>query len=146
VTDITWDIEGSGLLDDTAIDYTCSPYKLKDSFEVHCIVVENHKTGEIFAFYDGPKIALDGTRYEVNDEIEGNSYTYVLEDYEPVDYTHFQLHEFPKFISKIKVKKVVGHNTINYDHLVMKLYAGMDYSIADELDQNDNWAGHDVII
>ena len=62
--DMTWDRETTGLLDETAIDYTQSPYKLRDTFKTNCIVVEEHQTGKIIAFYDGPKYILDGRRYE----------------------------------------------------------------------------------
>jgi len=33
-----WDIEASGLLDASSVDYTQSPYKLKEDFKVHCAV------------------------------------------------------------------------------------------------------------
>jgi len=47
---ITWDIEGTGLLNSETIDYKSSPYKLKDNFKFHSIVVEDHETGELTAF------------------------------------------------------------------------------------------------
>ena len=55
--------ETTGLLDETAIDYCAVPYKLKDSFKTHCIVVEEHETGKVIAFYDGPTYVLDGREY-----------------------------------------------------------------------------------
>ena len=36
---LVWDIESTGLLNSSSIDYTSVPYKLKDSFGIHCIVV-----------------------------------------------------------------------------------------------------------
>jgi hypothetical protein len=47
---LCWDIEANGLLDDTTVDYTASPYKLKDSFEVHCAVFIDVDSGEEFVF------------------------------------------------------------------------------------------------
>ena len=47
---IVWDIESSGFLDHTAIDYTSSPYKLYDSFKIHCIAAKDIDSGEIFTF------------------------------------------------------------------------------------------------
>jgi len=47
---IVWDIESTGFLDHTAIDYTSSPYKLFDSFKIHCIAAKDIDTGEIHTF------------------------------------------------------------------------------------------------
>lgn len=45
-----FDIEANGLLDNTTVDYTQSPWKLKDNFTIHCIVARNIATGEVFEF------------------------------------------------------------------------------------------------
>lgn len=45
-----FDIEANGLLDHTTIDYTASPYKLKDSFKIHCVVVKDKDTGKKYKF------------------------------------------------------------------------------------------------
>ena len=89
VLDITWDIEANNLLNNTTIDYTASPYCLKPTFAVHCIVVEEHQTGKLIAFYDGDTYELDGRVYA--EQIEGQ--VYKLEDYLPITYTHKQLHK-----------------------------------------------------
>ena len=47
---VTIDIESNGLLDDTTIDYTASPYKLKDTFKIWCIVCTDIDTNEVFTF------------------------------------------------------------------------------------------------
>jgi len=44
-----FDIEANGLLDDSTVDYTTSPWSLKD-FKIHCIVIENLETGEQTSF------------------------------------------------------------------------------------------------
>lgn len=134
---ITWDIEANNLLNEQTIDYHSSPYKLKDSFQMHCIVVEDHATGDIYAFYDGDTYILDGRKYVERDE----DYEYVLKDYTPTEYTHLPLADFPKWIEENEVDLAVAHNGINYDHLVVKLYYGMDYSV-----YPDSWAGRDVYI
>lgn len=133
--DITWDIESSGLLDDSTIDYTSSPYKLKEDFKVHCIVVEEHQTKEIVAFYDGPTYVLDGRPY--NETIEG--FEYKLENYVPVEYKHMQLKEFVGYVGSQVDGKVIAHNQINFDLLACKLYFGMDYKI-----EPDKWHGKSV--
>lgn len=130
--DITWDRETTGLLDETAIDYTTSPYKLKDGFKTHCIVVEEHQTGRIVAFYDGSKYELDGREY--NETIEGVSYK--LSDYKPIEYTHLPRKEFKNYILRVGVENVIAHNQINFDLLVGKLEDDMDYEIEDDL-----WCG-----
>jgi len=45
------DIEASGLLDHTTLDYSKYPFKLKDTFKVHCLVAKDIDTGEIYKFY-----------------------------------------------------------------------------------------------
>lgn len=132
---ITWDIEATGLLNNNTIDYTQSPYRLKENFHIHSIVVEEHETGVIHAFYDGDKILLDGRIHE--DSYEG--FDCSLTEYEPVEYVHHQLHEFAAWIEHNKVGKVVAHNQINYDLLATKLYFGMDYTI-----EQDTWCGNEV--
>lgn len=133
---ITWDIEGSGLLDETAIDYCASPYKLKDSYKFHCIVVEEHETGKLIAFYDGPKYIFDGRRYEE----KGEQGVYVLENYAPLEYEHKTLPEFQQYIKNNPLSKVVAHNQINFDLLACKLKYGMDYEV-----EPDIWCGKEVI-
>jgi DNA polymerase III alpha subunit (gram-positive type) len=46
------DIEATGLLNSSSIDYSTIPYKLKSTFKVHCIVVKDIDTGEFYKFYE----------------------------------------------------------------------------------------------
>lgn len=133
--DITWDRETTGLLDETAIDYTTSPYSLRDSFKTNCIVVEEHQTGNIIAFYDGPKYILDGRRFEE----KGVHGTYILENYIPQEYEHRQLKEFKNYVKTTNIRKVIAHNQINFDLLVGKLEEDMDFTV-----EPDTWCGKDI--
>lgn len=45
-----FDIEATNLLDDKSVDYTASPWKLKDNFKIHCIVATDIDTLETFEF------------------------------------------------------------------------------------------------
>ncbi|MCK9530395.1 MAG: DNA polymerase [Gammaproteobacteria bacterium] len=131
-----WDIESTNLLDESSIDYTASPYKLKESFALHCIVVVDRDTKEVYAFYDGDDIVLDGRKYET--EVEGN--VYVLENYTPVEYTRYNLEDFPSFVEEnMENCEIIAHNQINYDLLTCKLYYGMDYTV-----EEDSWMGNKV--
>lgn len=47
---LVFDIESSGLLDETAIDYNSSPYRLRDSFQIWCVVVKDLETDAILTF------------------------------------------------------------------------------------------------
>ena len=47
---VTLDIEANGLLDENAIDYLSSPYKLRESFKIWCIVCQDIDTKEIYKF------------------------------------------------------------------------------------------------
>lgn len=130
----TCDLESNNLLNDETIDYLSSPYKLKDCFEMHCIVCESHETGEIVAFHDGDKYHFDGRPYLETD----GKYQYRLDDYEHQEYTHFPMSDFKDFVNgtgwfankpEYKITKVVGHNIINFDLLAIKLYFKMNYSV-----------------
>lgn len=130
----TFDIESNNLLNDESVDYLSSPYRLKDSFDMHCIVCESHETGEIIAFHDGDKYVFDGRPYVETD----GKYEYRLEEYQHQEYTHFPLNDFPDFINgagkftnkeKYKITKVVGHNIINFDMLAIKLWFKINYSV-----------------
>lgn len=44
------DIEATNLLNHESIDYTSSPYKLKDDFKIHCASMEDIETGKEYNF------------------------------------------------------------------------------------------------
>lgn len=115
------DSENTDLLNHRSIDYSSMPYKLKPDFRVHCIVCKDVETGEYFAFYPGEKL-------DVHKEHE-----------------HFPVEAFPEWL-KQECSMVVGHNIINYDLLVFKLYFGMDYEIGYEIKDGDKLNGANVFI
>lgn len=133
----TFDIEANNLLNDNTVDYTASPFRLKDTFTMHCIVAEEHQTGRLIAFYDGPTYIFDGRRYEEED----SKYMYILENYTPQEYEHRQLKEFPEWVKRGDISHVVGHNIINFDLLATKLFFDLDYTIED-----DSWGGKSIKI
>lgn len=135
---ITLDIEAKDLLNDNTIDYTASPYKIKDDKYIHCIVIEKHETGEIVAFYDGSTYVFDGRHYEEEGSL---GYVYTLRNYVSLQYTHYQLHEFPQYIKDNPEDKIVGHNIINYDLLALKLCFGLPYTV-----EPDSFAGSTITI
>jgi hypothetical protein len=92
--EVVWDIESTGFLDHTSIDYCASPYKLLPSYKLHCIAAKDINTGEIYTF------------------AEEECYT-----------------KFPKWSKGIT--KLIGHNIIQFDLLVLKLALGMDYTVGD---------------
>jgi hypothetical protein len=147
IDDYTWDVEATGLLDETAIDYNASPYRLKPSYAAHCVVFQNHFTGEYIGFHDGPKYVFDGRTHE--ETVDGN--TYVLANYIPLDYTHYPMSELKGFISRTKFRRVVAHNMISYDLLAAKLLFGVDYTLGNEWREgglttwsSDTWAGNKI--
>ena len=137
IVDIVHDAEASGLLDDSTVDYTASPWKLKDTFKMHIVSVQEFPSGEFIAFYDGPKIILDGRKHVTT--IDGIEYR--LEDYEPVEYRHFPLAKFKDYVKKRKIRKAIAHNGIGYDLLAYKAYFGLNYTI---LEDGDTWADKEV--
>lgn len=148
--EIVWDIEANSLLNSESIDYTSIPYKLKDSFKIHCIVVSVQTNGKeyLYGFHDGEKYIFDGREHKVT--VEGR--TYVLPaGYAPVDYIHKPLNDFPKFVEKLpEGSKVIAHNQINYDLLAVKLYWGIPYEVERDMSidadlGDDYWAGKKVV-
>lgn len=142
----TFDIEANNLLNDSSIDYTQSPYRIRDSFDVHCVVFENQVSGEVIAFHRGSKYIFDGRPFEEKD----GDYIYTLKEYTPLDYTHYDLSLLKDFVShsgifaekeEYRIDSVVGHNIINYDLLALKLWAGIPYSV-----KYSNWGGKAVNI
>ena len=129
IYDYTWDKEATGLLDETSIDYTTSPYKIRPSYSTHCVVFENHQTKELIAFHDGDKYEFDGREYV--EEIGGE--TYELKDYKPLDYTHYPLSALKDFILNTPMGKVVAHNQITYDLQSVKLTLGIPFEIGVEV-------------
>lgn len=121
----TCDIETNDLLTDKWVDYTSSPYKLKEGYKMHCIVIERHEDGNIIAFYDGDTYILDGRTY--SEVIDGH--TFILQNYEAVKYEHRPLSEFPQYIKSHPKDKVIGHNFIDFDILTLKLWFDLDYSV-----------------
>lgn len=148
---VVFDKETNNLLNRDTIDYTSVPYKLKPGFKVHCIVADVKIGVRVFtyAFCDGPKIELDGRAYHEESKLFPGV-TYTLDDYEPLEYIHKPLADWPAFVAAIpEGSTVVGHNIINFDLLVSKLYFGIDYDV--ELDMSvdsplgdDRWGGKKI--
>lgn len=140
------DIETNGFLEHH-LDYTTTPYRLKDTFKIHCIVVIYED--KIVAFHDGPKFIFDGREFDIDFSSIDDKYSYVFKDYEPLDYIHRPLSDFPKFVKWIpKGSKIVAHNGINFDFLAIKLYYGIDYKIEIGMDTplgDDTWDGKQVV-
>lgn len=140
---IAWDIEATNLLNESSIDYTSVPYKLKDSYKIHCIVVIFDN--KIIGFHDGEKFDFtQGSPFN----IDLGPYSYVFKDYVPLDYIHRSLGDFTKFIEWLpEGSTIIAHNQINYDLLAVKLYYGIDYKVEVEMSTplgDDVWAGKQV--
>lgn len=148
---IVFDKEANNLLNRDSIDYTQVPYKLKPSFKLHCIVADV-KIGEktyTYAFYNGPKIELNGELHVWKSELFENV-EYRLENYEPINYIHKQLDEWPAFVAAIpEGSTVAGHNIINYDLMVSKLWFGIPFEIEVDMSPgaplgDDRWDGKHI--
>lgn len=48
---LVYDIEATGLLDHTAIDYSTYPLRLKESFRIHCIVFKDLDSGKVVSLH-----------------------------------------------------------------------------------------------
>lgn len=149
---VLFDKETNNLLNEDTIDYTSVPYKLKPTFKMHCIVadVQIEDKNYIYAFYDGEFIPLDGREHTVRSERFGVEYK--LEGgYEPIQYIHKPMADWPKFVAAIpEGSTVAGHNIINFDLMVSKLYFGIPFEIERDMDVeaplgDDTWGGKHII-
>jgi len=86
------DIESSNLLNNESIDYTASPYKLKDTYRIWLIVAKDIDTGNLHIFR------------------EADIRTKFVEFYK-------------------NLSCCIGHNSINFDMLAIKLYTGIGYTV-----------------
>lgn len=102
--EVVFDIEATGLLDETSIDYTSVPYKLKPDYRIHCIVAQDVNTGEKWAFYEGPTLSFDDVKY-----------------------TRLNISDWKEWVKGCK--RLIGHNIIDFDMLALRLALGMDYTI-----------------
>ena len=140
VVDIVHDAEATGLINDSTVDYTASPWKLNPDYKLHVIAVQEFPSGRLIAFYDGPKIILDGRGY--HEVIGGNEY--VLEaGYEPLEYIHLPMRKFKPYIQNRKIRTATAHNGIGYDLLAYKLCLDVEYHIGDTPEE-DTWAGQKI--
>lgn len=89
---IVLDIECSDLIQN-ALDYTKLPYRLKDDFNVWCVVCNDIDTKEVKTFVGETQIK----------------------------------NELPSYLES--VTEVIGHNIISYDLPVLKLWAGIDFTV-----------------
>jgi len=88
--EVILDAEATGLLTHESLNYNVLPYKLKNTFKVHCIVVKELK-GMIYKF------------------------------------TPANLGDFPSLCKKFT--KIIGHNIIDYDLLVLELHFGIKFDV-----------------
>jgi len=86
------DIESNNLLNNESIDYTASPYKLKDDYRIWLIVAKDIDTGDIHVFR------------------EADIRTTFVEFYK-------------------NLTCCIGHNSVNFDLLAIKLYTGINYTV-----------------
>ena len=110
-----FDIEASNLLDHTSVDYTQSPYKLKDNFVIHCICFQDIDTGR--------RVDFIRTKYPTHEEFR----LYVLD-----------------FIEEY-VQVFIAQNGLDYDWLVLKVYFGIDYFVAGDPSEQDVFNGKPIV-
>jgi len=91
---VIWDTEAKNLLNSESIDYTASPYCLKDPEFVHCAGFVDADSENEWLFSP--------------DQVRRGEHIQFIMDH---------------------VVELIGHNTISYDHLLMKLASGLNYTI-----------------
>lgn len=90
---LAWDIETTNLLNDSTVDYSASPFKLRDNFKIHCAVFQNIENGDVFEFVQ------EDVYKELKPWVLGNA------------------------------TKLIGNNTIDFDHMVLQAALGMNYTV-----------------
>lgn len=122
-----FDLETTGLMNSSSIDYTKEGYPLREDFKIHCVVAQDVETKRIFAFYDGEKydIICSKTSKRIN-------------------YTHLPLEDFKRVLNS--AKSLIGHNILNYDLLVLKKYWGIDYTVGEKEGVEDTVNGRECYL
>ena len=110
-----FDVEATGLVDSTTVDYTTSPYSLKPNFKVHCICFQDIDTGRTVDFVRTDYATHEEFRLDILDFIE--QYVQVF----------------------------VAQNGLDYDWLVLKIYFSIDYFVAGDLSEQDVFNGKTII-
>jgi DNA polymerase I-like protein with 3'-5' exonuclease and polymerase domains len=119
---LVFDIEANGLLNSTTVDYNSSPYRLKDHFKVHCAVFFDIDTKLMYRFV-----------YDANNEQQKTPAKAIVQGC--LEVITKVLHSLQDFYYSVKnfilgnATELIGHNIINYDLLVLKAAAGLDYKI-----------------
>ena len=132
---LVFDIEASGLLNDETIDYTASPYVLKDHYKFHCLVIKNIDTGEVLE-YD-PDTFKDGVEY-----IKANATTLI--GHNIVDYDLLALKLGFDFDYTVYPDTICGRPCTIIDTLVLSKTLNAD-RLAHSLDYLGKLAGVDKI-
>lgn len=104
-----FDIETNGFLDESTVDYTASPWRVKETFELHCIVATTLDKQETVEF--------------VGEACKTEFLPWMLEN----------------------VSKVVGHNIIGFDLMVLNAVLGIPYTLGFE-GVSSTWGGKAVEI
>lgn len=91
---LVWDSEACNLINTESVDYTASPYKLRNDRFVHCVGFKDIPTQEKYIF--------------TGEEVYTQLYQFIMDS---------------------DIDEMIGHNTISYDHLLLKAAIGLDYSV-----------------
>ena len=132
---LVFDIEASGLLNDETIDYTASPYVLKDHYKFHCLVIKNIDTGEVLEF--DPQTFKNGVEY-----IKTNATTLI--GHNIVDYDLLALKLGFDFDYTVYPDTICGRPCTIIDTLVLSKTLNAD-RLAHSLDYLGKLAGTDKI-
>lgn len=103
---LVFDIEATNLLDHNSIDYTASPYRLKDDFEVHCIAAEDFDTGETYEFVQGDCNKFADLLAETTEVIGANIINYDLLVLKLMGWINYEIDEFDSHNCTINGRKV----------------------------------------
>lgn len=112
---LVWDSETKHLLNVETVDYTASPYKLRDPEFIHCVGFKEVGTDNKFIF----------TGYDEVYGVKGRN-------------------GVKEFILD-SATELIGHNTISFDHMVLKAALGLDFSVGC-FGVPDRVGGKDIII
>lgn len=110
-----YDIEASSLLDHTSVDYTQSPYKIKDNFLIHCICFQDIDTNQTVDFVR--------TDYPTHEEFRIAVFYFIHDN----------------------VQVFIAQNGLDYDWLVLKAYFGFDYFVAGDPSEQDVFNGKPIV-
>ena len=124
--EVALDCESTGLLDYTGIDYTSMPYKLKDSYKMHCVVLQDINTFEIFVLYKDLEERLPS---KMEEDVKKQVPPFDV-GFESLSIVYMDMKHLSTVLSRCT--RIIAHNGLGFDFPAMSLYLEEPYTVGEK--------------